>query len=55
MSFVFCAEFDSEEYVNSAAFKAATEGRKEVRRWKLYRAYDNTAPKEAANQPDVAK
>lgn len=49
------AEFDSEEYVHSAEFEAATEGRKEVRRWQLYRAYDNTAPKEGSALPEVAK
>lgn len=39
------AEFDSEAFLESAEFKAAAEGKKEVRRWKLYKAFDNTAPK----------
>jgi hypothetical protein len=37
------AEFDDESYVESAEFKAAAEGKKEVRRWKLYKATPNTA------------
>lgn len=36
-------EFDDESYVESAEFKAAAEGKKEVRRWKLYKATPNTA------------
>lgn len=36
-------EFDDEAYVDSAEYKAATEGKAEVRRWKLYRAWPNTA------------
>lgn len=51
----FAAEFDNESYVDSAEFKQATAGRKEVRTWQLYRAWDNTAPKADATQPEVAK
>ncbi|GAA5981527.1 hypothetical protein JCM10908_004143 [Rhodotorula pacifica] len=40
-------EFDTEDYVNSPVFKDATEGKKEVRRWKLYKATPNTAPADA--------
>ncbi|ORY90132.1 hypothetical protein BCR35DRAFT_349896 [Leucosporidium creatinivorum] len=41
--FVTIHEFDDESYVESAEFKAAAEGKKEVRRWKLYKATPNTA------------
>ncbi|GAA5955155.1 hypothetical protein JCM8115_001867 [Rhodotorula mucilaginosa] len=37
-------EFDTEDYLESPVFKEATEGTKEVRRWKLYKATPNTAP-----------
>ncbi|POY71241.1 hypothetical protein BMF94_5553 [Rhodotorula taiwanensis] len=40
-------EFDDESYVDSAAYKEATAGKKEVRRWKLYKATPNTAPADA--------
>ncbi|GAA6018657.1 hypothetical protein JCM10207_008998 [Rhodosporidiobolus poonsookiae] len=43
--FVVIHEFDSEAYVSSPAFAKATEGKSEVRRWKLYKATANTAPK----------
>lgn len=39
-----CTEFDTEDYLESPVFKEATEGTKEVRRWKLYKATPNTAP-----------
>ncbi|BGP12256.1 hypothetical protein JCM10213_000051 [Rhodosporidiobolus nylandii] len=45
--FVVVHEFDSEAYVSSPAFAKATDGKGEVRRWKLYKATANTAPKEA--------
>ncbi|SCV68750.1 BQ2448_871 [Microbotryum intermedium] len=42
--FAVIHEFDDESYIDTDAFKQATEGRKEVRRWKLYKATPNTAP-----------
>lgn len=42
-----CTEFDTEDYLESPVYKEATEGIKEVRRWKLYKATPNTAPADA--------
>jgi hypothetical protein len=36
-------EFDSEAYVKTDEFEKASQGKKEVRRWKLYKATRNTA------------
>ncbi|GAA5858360.1 hypothetical protein JCM8547_004664 [Rhodosporidiobolus lusitaniae] len=44
--FVVVHEFDSESYFSSPAYAKATENKTEVRRWKLYKATPNTAPKE---------
>ncbi|KAM0793532.1 hypothetical protein ACM66B_000970 [Microbotryomycetes sp. NB124-2] len=41
--FVAVHEFEDESYVDTPEFKAATDGKQEVRRWKLYRATPNTA------------
>ncbi|GAA5882801.1 hypothetical protein JCM16303_002466 [Sporobolomyces ruberrimus] len=38
-------EFDSESYVDTEEYKEAIKGKSEVRRWKLYKATTNTAPK----------
>lgn len=38
-------EFDSESYVDTEEYQAAIKGKSEVRRWKLYKATTNTAPK----------
>ncbi|KPV77977.1 uncharacterized protein RHOBADRAFT_40523 [Rhodotorula graminis WP1] len=43
--FVVIHEFDTEAYVSSPAYAKATDGKAEVRRWKLYRATPNTAAK----------
>ncbi|BGO88484.1 hypothetical protein NBRC10512_003002 [Rhodotorula toruloides] len=45
--FVVIHEFDTEAYTSSPAYAKATEGKTEVRRWKLYKATPNTAPKDA--------
>ncbi|GAA5836107.1 hypothetical protein JCM11251_007371 [Rhodosporidiobolus azoricus] len=45
--FVVIHEFDSESYPSSPAYSKATDGKSEVRRWKLYKATPNTAPKDA--------
>ncbi|BGO98991.1 hypothetical protein RTBOTA2_000079 [Rhodotorula toruloides] len=45
--FVVIHEFDTEAYTSSSAYPKATEGKTEVRRWKLYKATPNTAPKDA--------
>ncbi|GAA5898996.1 hypothetical protein JCM6882_004588 [Rhodosporidiobolus microsporus] len=45
--FAVVHEFDSEAYVSSPAFTKATDAKSEVRRWKLYKATPNTAPKDA--------
>ncbi|BGP21221.1 hypothetical protein Rt10032_c19g6203 [Rhodotorula toruloides] len=45
--FVVIHEFDTEAYTSSPAYPKATEGKTEVRRWKLYKATPNTAPKDA--------
>lgn len=39
------AEFDSPSYTTSPAYAQATNGKTEVRRWKLYKATPNTASK----------
>ena len=39
-------EFDDESYVDSEQFQKASAGKTEVRRWKLYKATKNTAPKQ---------
>ncbi|TNY18144.1 hypothetical protein DMC30DRAFT_72842 [Rhodotorula diobovata] len=43
--FVVVHEFDTESYVSSPAYSKATDGKTEVRRWKLYKATPNTASK----------
>ncbi|BGP36257.1 hypothetical protein JCM10449v2_000155 [Rhodotorula kratochvilovae] len=43
--FVVIHEFGSEAYVSSPVYAKATEGKTEVRRWKLYKATPNTASK----------
>ncbi|BGP28364.1 hypothetical protein JCM10296v2_000096 [Rhodotorula toruloides] len=45
--FVVIHEFDNEAYTSSPAYSKATEGKTEVRRWKLYKATPNTAPMDA--------
>ncbi|GAA5923764.1 uncharacterized protein JCM15063_003755 [Sporobolomyces koalae] len=39
-------EFDDESYVESNEYKETIQGKTEVRRWKLYKATPNTAPKD---------
>ncbi|GAA5993769.1 hypothetical protein JCM5350_000232 [Sporobolomyces pararoseus] len=41
--FVVVHEFDSETYVDTPEYEKAVLGKKEVRRWKLYKATPNTA------------
>ncbi|GAA6063816.1 hypothetical protein JCM10212_001647 [Sporobolomyces blumeae] len=41
--FVVIHEFDSEKYVSKPEYDDAVKGKKEVRRWKLYKATANTA------------
>lgn len=40
-------EFDTEAYLDSPEYQQAIAGKKEVRRWKLYKATPNTAPTDA--------
>ncbi|GAA6025838.1 hypothetical protein JCM11491_006612 [Sporobolomyces phaffii] len=48
--FVTVHEFDSETYIETREFQEASKGREEVRRWKLYKATANTAPKEISTE-----
>ncbi|BGP52775.1 hypothetical protein JCM8202_003854 [Rhodotorula sphaerocarpa] len=45
--FAVIHEFDTEAYVDSPEYQQAIAGKKEVRRWKLYKATPNTAPTDA--------
>ncbi|GAA5954051.1 hypothetical protein JCM21900_005390 [Sporobolomyces salmonicolor] len=45
--FVVIHEFDTEAYASTPEYAAACEGKDEIRRWRLYKATANTAPKDA--------